>query len=256
MTGLSGAGKTVAIRTLEDLGYRCIDNLPLPLLESATAYFQTQSKSRFALGLDIRDHSFSDNFLNWIGTQEENLEKKIIFLKADREILLRRYSATKRGHPLSSTAGSLESALQMEERLLEPISKLADFSLDTSTLNPHELKSILEKNYSGEFKGRPLLVRIESFGFKNGGSSKSDFVADLRIVKNPFFEPQLSKKSGLSREVADYIFADPVAVELLARLEDYLRWSLPLAYKEGKTHYHLGWVVREVSTDLLLSPKS
>lgn len=240
VTGLSGAGKTVAIRAFEDMGYHCIDNLPFSLLSSALNYFKDQGVFRLILGMDIRDSSFSKGFVEWLSHKHDHISIDLVFLTADIDTLLTRYSTTKRGHPLSAVAGSLEASLQMETRLLTQVSEKADLKIDTSKMTPYELKSLMENRFKNEQKGRPLLVRFESFGFKHGGNSKADFVVDVRILKNPFFEAGLSKKTGLSREVSEFIFSDPLAEQLMARMEDYFKWSLPLAYLEGKSFYHVG----------------
>jgi UPF0042 nucleotide-binding protein len=244
VTGLSGAGRSVAIKALEDLSFMCIDNLPLELLDQTINYFIKLStlneKNQFALGIDIRSRDFVESFdliKSQIGAR---IKLDVVFLTCDEEALVRRYSSTRRKHPLLDQGGELLSAIRREATLLSPIEKLADWRIDTSAWTPHYLTRIIESRYATEVKGRALHVTVISFGFKYGVLKAADAIFDVRFLKNPYFDSKLKEKNGLHQEVQEYIESDPNTEKFLQYLEELHKFLLPNYYKEGKHYFRIG----------------
>ena len=244
VTGLSGAGRSITIKALEDLSFMCIDNLPLELLDSAVDYFMKLSAShqqtRFALGMDIRDKEFIAGFQAIKQQLEKRINVDILFLSCEEEMLVRRYSTTRRKHPLLDEGGELIGAIRREMNLLSPIERIADWRIETSSWTPHYLTRIIEARYATEVKGRALHVTVVSFGFKYGILKAADSIFDVRFLKNPHFEPKLKEKTGLHKEVQEYIDSDPNTHQFLKHLEDVHKFLLPNYYKEGKHYFRIG----------------
>ena len=242
ITGLSGAGHSVGINTLEDLGFYCIDNLPTDMLDSALKFASlAENKSRsFAIGMDIRDKQFAKSF--------ELIRKKIgndrrldvIFLTATPETIAERYNTTRRKHPLLDSSGELLTSIQRERVLLEEVESKADIVLDTSILSPHQLARWFSERYSKEGINRTLHVTIMSFGFKYGLPRAVDCVYDVRFLANPFFHPQLKTQTGLEAGVRDFIFADHNTKDFCAHLLTMNQFLIPRYYDEGKFYLRIG----------------
>ncbi len=235
ITGFSGAGKSLAIRCFEDMGYFCIDNLPVTLMPKLVELcIQSEGKIRdVALVIDIRGKEFFDSLRNSLDAiHKMGVWEKIIFLEASEEVLIKRYKETRRPHPLSEF-GSLVESIREEKRILEPIKEIADYVIDTSRTPPAQLKDVLQK--LSLFKAKDTIVfNLESFGYKFGLPLDADLLLDVRFLNNPFYEPELRLKSGLDKEVRDYVMEDPSAKKFLEKIEDFIEFLIPQYAKLGK----------------------
>lgn len=243
LTGQSGAGLTTAINALADAGFYCIDNLPyqmiIPTLKQLMNDKFLDGFSGLAFGFRINDLNIIDSFEKIKKALSEESLLDVVFLSASDEILLKRYSSTRRPHPLILAGKTLKESVEVEKKCLHPVKNNSDYVLDTSSLSPHELVRIFEKRYSDEAGMRRLKVTISSFGFKHGQYRPADSVFDVRFLKNPYFVPKLSKKTGLESDVRDYIMQDEKSKELLKRLIDWHEWVLPKYYDEGKHYFRI-----------------
>lgn len=242
VTGLSGAGLTTVLNTLQDSGFYCIDNLPVQLVQSAVDFIlkgKVQARG-FALGMDIRDKRFAQDFPALKQQLSAQLRLDVIFLTAESEVLASRYNATRRAHPLVGKRGDISSAIEKERALLAPVKTAADQVVDTTTLSPHALARRIEDRYANAIAPRSLYVTITSFGYKYGQLRPSDEILDVRFLPNPFFIQDLREKSGKEREVAAYIAADQRTQSFLEKIEDLHRFLLPLYFSEGKHYFRIG----------------
>ncbi len=239
ITGLSGAGKSHAIRTLEDLGYFCVDNLPLALIPTFAALTVGRDRQirRGAVVVDIRGGRELSRFPAMYRRlkRQRGLRVALIFLDAEDRILLRRFSETRRPHPLAPTRSPAEG-LREERRRLRAIRELADRIVDTSRLSVHELRRAILGLASGARAARPLTVNIVSFGFKHGVPPDADLVFDVRFLPNPHFVPGLRALSGLHPRVARYVMRAPAAKRFLRLTTALLRFLLPEYIAEGKAY--------------------
>lgn len=239
VTGPSGAGRSTAIRALEDLGYEAIDNLPLSLVPRLAK--GPPLDRPLALGLDVRNRDFDRGAL---GRAPERLAElfggrtTLLFLESTDEVLLRRFSETRRPHPLSPE-GPPGLGIARERRLLASLRARADVLIDTSGMSPHELRAAVERWFAPP-GGRPLTVSVESFSYKRGMPPGLDIVMDCRFLRNPHWEERLRFRDGRDPEVAAYVEADPRFADFLARLTDLVRSLLPAYRDEGKAHLGLG----------------
>ncbi len=242
VTGLSGAGKSTAIKALEDLGFYCIDNLPFAMVDTAVDYL-LQSKwqpQRYVLGMDARDTDFIAGFADLQLRLRKKINFDVLFLSSSADQLAARFSTTRRKHPLLDTGGQLIAAIRREIHALQPIEAMADVAFDTSTWSVHFLARKIEERYSGRLVGRQLHVNITSFGFKNGMLKPADTIFDVRFLRNPYFDPHLKDRTGLEQAVARYVFEDPNAETFLNKLIDLHSFLFPEYYKEGKHYFRLG----------------
>jgi UPF0042 nucleotide-binding protein len=239
ITGLSGAGKTLASRCFEDLNFFCVDNLPPALLPKFAQLCSSSDIQNAALVIDIRGRElFSqlDSALDQL--QTDNVPFKVVFLDASDESLVMRFSETRRRHPLSSGGRVLED-IQQERRLLENVRKRSDLIVDTSDLTPNELKEQITQviaTSSPSGNGNPLGVTVVSFGFKYGLPMDADLVFDVRFLSNPYYVPKLRNKTGNDEEVRTYVLKQPKAQEFLERLYTMTDFLLPEYLREGKSH--------------------
>ncbi|NRA65788.1 MAG: RNase adapter RapZ [Pseudobacteriovorax sp.] len=242
ISGLSGGGKSVAIKALEDLSYYCIDNLPIDLVESTVKYLLNSSLvgSRIALGMDARSSRFAETFLALLPNLKSLVNTEVVFLRASFAVLSQRFSTTRRRHPMEDVDGSLDAAIARESAAMDAIEQIADFAMDTTELSPHELSRQMENHFSSSQLRRSLHVTISSFGFKYGLLSPSDSVFDVRFLKNPHYDPELKPKNGLNKQVRDYVFSDPNTLSFLEKTVDLHHFLLPCYYKEGKHYYRIG----------------
>ncbi|WP_299551965.1 RNase adapter RapZ [uncultured Tateyamaria sp.] len=235
VTGPSGAGRSSAIRVLEDLGYEAIDNMPVRLIR-ALLNDPTPDKP-VALGIDPRNRDFSSTAITDALGQiagVPGLVPELLYLDCRTDVLLNRFSETRRRHPLAE-ADRVEAGILREKELLAPVRERADVLLDTSDLNVHQLRAEVEHWFSpGE--QTQLAVSVQSFSYKRGLPRSVDMVFDCRFLKNPYWEPALRSKTGLDADVKTHIWADPRATEFEARLRDLLLWQLPSVLEEGKSH--------------------
>jgi UPF0042 nucleotide-binding protein len=238
LTGLSGSGKSQAIRALEDLGYYCVDNLPVSLLPVMAELAERQTEhNRVAVVIDIREPRFVSDFPRVYRKLKTNkhLNTRLIFLEAGHAELVRRFSETRRPHPLAPDRPVTEGL--SEERIsLRPIRTLADKVIDTSKLNVHELRQQLRELVSGRKQASKLVVTILSFGFQNGPPSEADLMYDVRFLKNPHWVPALRQQTGKDPAVAAYIRRQPTARTAIKKLSSLLRWLVPLYVQEGKSY--------------------
>ena len=238
LTGLSGSGKSQAIRALEDLGYYCVDNLPVSLLPVMAELAERQTEhNRVAVVMDIREPRFVSDFPRVYRKLKANrhLAARLIFLEAGQAELVRRFSETRRPHPLAADRPVTEG-LAEERQSLRQIRGMADKVIDTSTLNVHQLRQQLRELVSGRKQASKLVVTILSFGFQNGPPAEADLVFDLRFLKNPHWVPALRPKTGKDPAVAAYIRRQPQARTAIKKLSSLLRWMVPLYVQEGKTY--------------------
>lgn len=230
VSGLSGAGKTVALHMLEDAGLYCIDNLPAALLKPFVSHAMSvndKAYERSALGLDARnapDIASVPKLMDEL--KAGGVQCEIICLVANDEALLKRFSETKRRHPLSGDNGDLRAAIAEERRLLEPIMYAADLVLDTSRMGVHELRDVVVKRIEKRAVGR-LSISFESFGFKSGLPGDADFVFDARTLPNPYWDPALRNLTGRDPDVIRYLESMPQVAKLLAEIEAFVAARIP-----------------------------
>jgi UPF0042 nucleotide-binding protein len=251
VTGLSGAGKSTAVNALEDLGYFCVDSLPTPVLPATLAAFAAAGVRRVAFGIDVRVRRFLDDaaaVLQQLSSPGER-ELTVLFLDAADEALLRRFSSTRRPHPLATTAeaGSEQGALavldgiRIERALLTALRARASIVLDTTRMSVHDLRREVIAHFGPSAGGAPRLkVRLLSFGFKFGPPVDADVVLDVRFLDNPYFVPQLSKLSGKTAEVRDFVLGTDGTAEFLEKSGSLLQFCLPRFEREGKSYLTIG----------------
>ena len=236
LTGLSGSGKASALKAFEDLGYYSVDNLPLELLPRfADLVRQSAEIDRAALVVDVREGQTLERFPAILQQIRKSLATTVVFLEASEAALLRRYSETRRPHPLGKS-GMVRSALESERALLNPIRNVADITLDTSNFNVHELRAYLQAKFESESAGRNLLISSISFGYKNGVPLEADLVFDVRFLPNPHFIPEFRKLTGRHSKVAAYVRNFPQTQEFLDRVTEMLLFLLPHYIQEGKSY--------------------
>ncbi|MBI5904096.1 MAG: RNase adapter RapZ [Deltaproteobacteria bacterium] len=241
LTGLSGAGKSTAIKSFEDLGYYCVDNLPpvlLPRIVEVVSEARGEG-ARVALGVDIRGKEFLPDLARVVDElRGGNSDVHMLFLDAADEALLRRFSETRRLHPLATRGGAKE-AIRRERRILSPLRDMADAVIDTSQFTVHQLREAVVRRFGREGAGG-LQVSVVSFGYRYGLPGEADMVVDVRFLPNPFFVPSLKRHTGLDRKVRDYVLSAKTARSFLRRLSDMLHFLLPLYRKEGKAYFTIG----------------
>jgi len=233
VTGLSGAGKTQALKIFGDFGFYCVDNLPLALIEQFVEYIQKREIENTALGIDIRE----GKELKQLPKIIEELKNKgfythAIFLNAQDAKLVQRFSETKHKHPLQD---KLIRAIEKERQQLDPVRKIADTEIDTTTLTLGELKEKLSKALNLKQES-DMQISVQSFGFKRGAPLEADMMADVRFLPNPFYIAALKEKTGLDPEVGKYIMSYPETDEFLKKYIDLLRFLIPKYMKEGKSY--------------------
>lgn len=236
ITGLSGAGKSLTVKCMEDLGFFCVDNLPPALIPKFGELCEKTrgTLDKIALVMDIRGGLFFDELFNNLEDfRELGFEYEILFLDAADEILIKRFKETRRSHPLSRE-GSIGEGIRKEREKLQQVKEMAKIILDTSRFNPTQLKEELRYLYLEGGEGSHFMVSLTSFGFKHGLPLDSDLVMDVRFLPNPFYEDKLKHLTGLKEAVRDYVMNSQVAVEFLDKLEDMLLYLFPLYIKEGK----------------------
>lgn len=228
ISGLSGAGKSVALRLFEDIGHYCIDNMPIALLPSYVREATQSGHSSFtqtAISVDARTNA-ADTLPEKLAELDAlNVDYEVIFLIADHDALLRRYSETRRKHPLTTANKPLEEAILFEAELLEPIAAQAQITIDTTEMSAHDLREALRQYATGRKAGMTLL--FESFGFKHGALRNADFIFDVRCLPNPFWEHTLRGYTGQEQPVIDYLLKKDSPSAMLDDIESFLRRWLP-----------------------------
>ena len=236
VTGMSGAGKSTAMKMMEDMGFFCIDNLPIPLLDKLvdfTTNFDTQMKN-VAIGIDARSGDRLDTVEDMLEIlKRKDVKYEVLFLDAEDSILVKRYKETRRSHPLAP-GERVDKGIEMERKKLEFLKKEADYIIDTSRLLTRELKAELEKIFVQDEQFNSLFVTILSFGFKYGIPADSDIVMDVRFLPNPYYLEGLRPKTGNDVEIQQYVMQFDEAKEFLDKLEDMVEFLIPHYISEGK----------------------
>ena len=239
LTGLSGAGKTIANKCFEDLGYYCVDNLPPALIPHfAELCSNSQRKiDRVSLVIDIRGGEFFDDLFKALDSLDNSGYKyKIIFLDASDEVLVRRYKETRRMHPLAGGEDRIIDGIHAERQKLKPLKDRADYYIDTSKINIWALKKEITEAILGDEKASRINVNIISFGFKYGIPLDADLVFDVRFLPNPYYEESLKNLSGENQEVNDYVMKSAVTQEYMRRMSDMTLFTLDHSFEEGKSN--------------------
>ena len=236
ITGMSGSGKASVLKAFEDLGYYCVDNLPVTLIPRfAELIGQSSDTPRTALVVDVREGRQLEELPAIVKSVRKMIPTKMIFLEASDAVLLRRFSETRRPHPLG-TDSPVKSSLAAERRHLQRIRTMADLVIDTSKFNVHELRAHILELFHKEEKGRNILVSCVSFGFKQGVPEDADLLFDVRFLPNPHFVPEFRPLTGRHAKVAKYIRSFPQTTEFIQRISELLIYLLPHYIHEGKSY--------------------
>ncbi len=236
VTGMSGGGKSTVLKMLEDVGFYCVDNLPVQLLEKFAELVSqpTSEISKVVLGLDVRADQPIEEIVRVLDKMEaEGKEFEILFMDAQEQTLIRRYMETRRTHPLAPS-GRVEDGVRSEQKILEPIRKKADYVLDTSNLLTRELKEELDRIFVENEEYNSLMVTVMSFGYKHGVPADADLVFDVRFLPNPYYIEELKHKTGNDKDIQDYVMSFPEAGQFLDKLTDMMEFLLPKYVIEGK----------------------
>ena len=242
VTGMSGGGKRTALKMLEDAGFYCVDNLPVPLIEKFVELVDTPGSEikKVALGLDVRaDQPFGEVHRTLENLKKVGYKYEILFMDASEHVLLKRYKESRRLHPLA-LEGRVEDGVRREREILKSMKESSDYVIDTSNLLTRELKEEIDRIFFFFFEYNSLMVTILSFGFKNGIPADSDLVYDVRFLPNPYYIDELKPKTGNDQAVQDYVMGFSEAGEFLSKLEDMIHFLIPLYIKEGKYQLVIG----------------
>jgi len=235
VSGRSGSGKSVALRVMEDLGYYCVDNIPVNLLPTLATTVMGQYE-RVAVSIDVRNlPQDPDELTEILSYLPRKLELTILYLDADHTSLIKRFSETRRLHPLSHQAMSLDEAISQEQHLLDPISSRADLYIDTTEMNVHQLAEQLRERILGQKSGK-LVMLFESFGFKYGIPKDADFVFDARFLPNPHWEPDLKPLTGLDQSVKDFLASQAVVAKYIWHINSFVSSWLPHLERNNRSY--------------------
>jgi RNase adapter protein RapZ len=241
ITGMSGSGKASVLRALEDLGYYSVDNLPVELIPTfAELVRDSASIRRAALVVDVREGSGLQRFPAIYQRIQSSVNTRLLFLEADDEALMRRFSETRRPHPLSGQQPIAENIVR-ERQMLAPIRELADLSINTSKFNVHDLRAFIREKFQGANEESKILIYITSFGFRHGLPPDCDLVFDVRFLPNPNYIPKFKQLTGQNPGVARYIRSFPQTGEFIKRITDLLIYLLPHYIREGKSYLTIGF---------------
>ena len=243
VTGMSGAGKSTALKMLEDMGYFCVDNLPVPLIPKLAELFTVSGSEvqKAALGVDIRSGlSFGELERMLQELDAINMKYEILYLESSDNVLVKRYKETRRFHPLSGSSGRVDEGIKRERERLGFLKKKADYLVDTSHMLTRELRQELNKIFVENKEFKNLYITVLSFGFKYGIPSDADLVFDVRFLPNPYYVDELRPMSGNDPEVRDYVMGNEKAGEFLDKLTDLLEFLIPNYIIEGKTQLVIG----------------
>jgi len=236
ITGMSGSGKASVLKAFEDLGYYCVDNLPVELIPRfAELSVQSRDIRRTALVVDVREGTKFGKLPDMLKSVRRMIPTKVVFLEASDAVLLRRFSETRRPHPLGTDA-PVKAALKQERRHLGEIRRLADLVIDTSRFNVHELRAHINERFQEQSTEKNILVSCVSFGFRQGVPEDADLVFDVRFLPNPHFVPEFRPLTGRHPRVAKYIRSFPQTQEFISRISDLLVYLLPHYIHEGKSY--------------------
>ncbi|HAD19031.1 MAG TPA: RNase adapter RapZ [Lachnospiraceae bacterium] len=236
LTGMSGGGKTTALKIMEDIGYFCVDNLPVALMEKFVEIADSESTpyQKVAFGVDVRSgksiHALDCTMQK---LRDQGILLRMVFLDARDEVIIKRYKESRRAHPLAGQ-GRIEDGIAREHQLMDFLKQKADYMIDTSDLLNKDLRAELENIFVKDMEFKNLMITVLSFGFKYGLPADSDLVFDVRFLPNPFYEENLRHLTGNDRAVRDYVMNSPVSTEFADKLEDLLRFLIPQYIAEGK----------------------
>lgn len=240
VSGLSGSGKSIALTTLEDCGFYCIDNLPVTLLEdfiNDVMLADRKTYEKTAIGIDARNQS--DSLLNFASIikliRSKGIECEVMFMQAEEAVLLKRYSETRRRHPLTDYNLPLKEALVIEKEILKPIARLADFVIDTSRTHYHQLRDLI-RDQVGERNARHISIQFQSFGFKHGVPLDADFIFDVRCLPNPYWVPELRGLTGKDRAIIEFLDREPNVIEYFQDVSAFLERWIPRFEEEGRSY--------------------
>ena len=241
ITGLSGSGKSTALRALEDIGFFCVDNLPVILLPKFLSITTSSSPEikHVAMVMDLRERSFLDKYQRiFTGLKEKGYIIEILFLESSDDSLLHRFSETRRIHPLSERGMIMEGIL-MEREKLSSLKKMADKIIDTTSVNVHQLKDIVQRHFLPSSKHKKMVINITSFGYRYGLPVDADLVFDVRFLPNPYFVENLKNYDGHHADVQDYVLQNKESKEFLKKILDLMNLLIPLYEKEGKVRLNI-----------------
>lgn len=246
LTGMSGAGKSVAVNYLEDMGYFCVDNVPPQMLESMVQTFSKwESKegvsiNKIAFVVDIRSASMFSGLLPAFESIDHlGIPYRIIYLEASDQVLINRYKQSRRNHPLAQGKG-ITKGIELERKLMSQIKKMTPDVINTTNISPNELKNTLYKMLSKDDKEARMSILVQSFGFKYGIPMDCDNVLDVRFIPNPYYIPELKAFCGLDRQVRDYVFSFPETNEFMSKTLDLFLLAIPFYIREGKVRLNIG----------------
>jgi UPF0042 nucleotide-binding protein len=238
VTGLSGSGKTVALRALEDSGFFCVDNLPVALIQSLVSIvFRNREIKKIGIGIDIREKGFLSEINNVLKVLRKEYQTEILFLEAEKDILVRRFKETRRPHPLG---GNIEEAIQTEKERIAFFKDVADRIIDTSSFTPHQLRQFVSSLYNVQMGKKAMTVVIISFGFKNGTPQNIDLLFDARFLPNPNFVPELKPLKGTDKRVSGYVFKHRTAKAYVRKIKEFIDFLIPLYIREGRNYLTIG----------------
>jgi UPF0042 nucleotide-binding protein len=238
ITGLSGSGKTVALRALEDSDFYCVDNLPIALIDSfVTEVSKDREIKKIGIGIDIREKGFLSDVNSVLKILRDKYRTEILFLEAERDVLIRRFKETRRPHPLG---WNIEEAIQTEKGRLAPLREAADRIVDTSSFTPHQLRQFITSLYKIQTGKKAMTVVLISFGFKLGTPQNIDLLFDARFLPNPNFVPELKLMKGTDKAVSDYVFKSRTAKAYVKKIKEFIDFLIPLYIKEGRSYLTIG----------------
>jgi UPF0042 nucleotide-binding protein len=239
VSGLSGSGKTIALQALEDMGYYCADNLPAVLLPEFAKRLLADSdasKSHAAVAIDSRNRGFLKSLEENLAQLESlGLDCRVIFLEAEESVLLKRFSTTRRKHPLTNQHTPLMEGIRLEKQLLAPLAANADKHIDTTNTTPHELRGLV-RDFAGEVHAEGLSLLVQSFGYKHGTPLDADFVFDLRCLPNPYWKPELRDLTGQDQAVIDYLNEHPQVQKMIEAIGGFIENWLPYFEAEHRSY--------------------
>ena len=246
VSGLSGAGKTVALRALEDTGYFCIDNLPVTLIEPFLSAIKTEKNiEKVGIGVDIREKAFLSDAYQILSFLKGQYRIEILFLEAEKDVMLRRYKETRRPHPMLSTLGgrgemNIEDAIDKERALLAVIRDATDKIIDTSNYTPHQLRYLITSTYGNVEESQGINISIISFGYKFGVPQNIDLLFDVRFLPNPYFIPELKPLKGTDAVVYDFVVKNDETREFFKHISGLMDFLIPHYIREGRAYLVIG----------------
>ncbi|MHB8769603.1 MAG: RNase adapter RapZ [Syntrophales bacterium] len=241
ITGLSGSGKSTALRALEDIGFFCVDNLPVVLLPKFLELQSDPAKqiTQVAMVMDLRERGFPEKHARiFTRLKEKGYRIEVLFFDASDEAILHRFSETRRSHPLAPR-GSLMEGIRLERNELASLKRMADKVIDTTSCNVHQLKDIVQRHFLGAKRGKRLVIHVTSFGYRYGLPADADMVLDVRFLPNPHFVEALRPRDGHDPEVSRYVLTSEGGRSFVKKLFDLMAFLIPLYEKEGKSRFNI-----------------